>query len=112
MKKHETITEYSALGEQDEILETKVKEIVAKFNADNQQDFIYTGDDYYWSVRSEHDPDAEADFDMAVVYDDEAMITSNSPAEEALVNDILDAMQECSTRQGFPESLRFSDYED
>lgn len=112
MKNNETITEYAGLGEQDEILENKVAEIVAKFNAENNADFIYVGDDYYWAVRSEHDPDLEADFDMAVVYDDESMVTSHTPAEEALVNDILDAMQECSARQGFPESLRFSDYED
>lgn len=112
MKKHETIIEYSALGEQDDILKAKIEEILAYFNEANNTDFIYEGDEYYWGVRSEQDPEMVTHFEMAVVYDDEYMAIAKSPAEEVLVNAILDAMQECSNRNGFPESIRHSDYED
>lgn len=112
MKKHETMIEYSALGEQDDILKSEIEEILAKFNTANNTDFIYEGDEYYWGIRSEQDPDMVTHFEMAVVYDDEYMAIATSPEEEALANEVIDAMQKCSARHGFPESLRHSDYED
>jgi hypothetical protein len=113
MAENKEITEYYGLGEQDEILENKISEILEKFNSANDTNFFYSFEDegYCWSV-SESQEHKASNFFMTVIFDDECMVTTQNDAEKNLVEEILDAMQEYSNRQGFPESLRLSDYED
>lgn len=109
------VIEYSGLGEHDEDLQVELEEILSKFNEAQDTNFVYLPEsgefEGYWSVRSSEDPDA-ADFRMFVVYDDETEAYAYNDAQKALVEEVLDAMQECSERDGFEESLRHTDFYD
>lgn len=107
--------EYAGLGEHDEDLQVELEEILAKFNEEQNTNFVYLPEmgefEGYWSVRSSEDPNA-GDFRMFVVYDDETEAYAYNDAQKDLVEAVLDAMQECSARQGFEESIRYSDFYD
>lgn len=122
MKKNEKMIEYLGLGEQDFILQEEISGIISEYNASNNTSLVFSmeiEDDLeedeiatyegYWSVREN---DLGTGFRMLVVFDDESYVIVRSPEEEALANRILDAMQESSNRQGYPESLRMSDYDE
>lgn len=114
--------EYLGLGEQDFILQEEISGIISEYNASNNTSLVFSmeiEDDLeedeiatyegYWSVREN---DLGTGFRMLVVFDDESYVIVRNPEEEALANRILDAMQESSNRQGYPESLRMSDYDE
>lgn len=122
MKKNEKMIEYLGLGEQDFILQEEISGIISEYNASNNTSLVFSmeiEDDLeedeiatyegYWSVREN---DLGTGFRMLVVFDDESYVIVRNPEEEALANRILDAMQESSNRQGYPESLRMSDYDE
>lgn len=122
MKKNEKMIEYLGLGEQDFILQEAISGIISEYNASNNTSLVFSmeiEDDLeedeiatyegYWSVREN---DLGTGFRMLVVFDDESYVIVRNPEEEALANRILDAMQESSNRQGYPESLRMSDYDE
>lgn len=122
MKKNEKMMEYLGLGEQDFILQEEISGIISEYNASNNTSLVFSmeiEDDLeedeiatyegYWSVREN---DLGTGFRMLVVFDDESYVIVRNPEEEALANRILDAMQESSNRQGYPESLRMSDYDE
>lgn len=121
-KKNESMIEYLGLGGEDALLQKEITEIVAEYNASNNASLVFSMEieddleedeveDYegYWSVR---DNDLGTGFHMFVFYDDEAHVIVRNLEEEALANRILDAMQESSNRDGYPESLRMSDYDE
>lgn len=107
------VIEYEGLGEHDEDLQVDLEEILAKFNEANDTNFVYlpeTGEfEGYWSVRNSEDQEVTG-FRMFVVYDDETEAYAYNDAQKELVEEVLNAMQECSARQGFDEPLRLTDF--
>lgn len=105
---------YFGMGKQDETLKDEISEIVENYNHTNGTSLSYlpVNNGNYWSVRDIESNPTATSFYMFVVYDDQADVIAHNPAEERLVESILDAMQENCTRNGYFDSARMSDDED
>lgn len=108
MDNNDEPVEYLGLGEQDDILESDIRKIVAEYNKENGTSLIYEEEDGYWSVRSDPDPDY-ATFHMFVIFDSEYRAFPDTDGERALMETILDAMEAYAERHGFPGEIRLTD---